>query len=48
MFYTAIDEPFGLIPLESMNYGIPVIAFEGGPSETIIDGLAGYLIKSKY
>ncbi|KKN05412.1 hypothetical protein LCGC14_1087660 [marine sediment metagenome] len=46
-FYTAIDEPFGLIPLESMNYGTPVIAFEGGPSETIIDGLTGYLIKNQ-
>ncbi|MFX1392261.1 MAG: glycosyltransferase family 4 protein [Promethearchaeota archaeon] len=45
-FYTAIDEPFGQIPIESMKYGTPVIAFEGGgPSETILDGKTGYLIK---
>ncbi|MFX0104822.1 MAG: glycosyltransferase family 4 protein [Candidatus Hodarchaeota archaeon] len=43
-FYTAIDEPYGLIPLESMRYGTPVIAFEGGPSETILDGQTGYTI----
>lgn len=44
--YTAIDESFGLIPVESMNYGTPVIAFEGGPSETIIDGETGFIIKN--
>lgn len=43
--YTAVNEPFGLIPLESMAYGTPVIAFEGGPSETILDGKTGYVIK---
>ncbi|MFW9896174.1 MAG: glycosyltransferase family 4 protein [Candidatus Thorarchaeota archaeon] len=45
-YYTAIDESFGLIPLESMKNGTPVIAFEGGPSETIIDGKTGYIIKT--
>jgi len=44
--FTAIDEPFGLIPLESMSYGTPVIAFEGGPSETIQYGKTGYVIKN--
>ncbi len=43
--YTAIDEPFGLIPLESMIYGTPVIAFKGGPSETIINGKTGYVVR---
>ena len=44
--FTALDEPFGIIPLESMELGTPVIAFEGaGPSETIKDGETGYLIK---
>ena len=46
-FYTAINEPFGLIPLESMKCGTPVIAFEGGPSETIINGITGFLIKNQ-
>ncbi|MFW9873606.1 MAG: glycosyltransferase family 4 protein [Candidatus Thorarchaeota archaeon] len=45
-FYTAIDESFGLIPLESMKNGTPVIVFEGGPSETVIDGKTGYVIKN--
>ncbi|MFX1276303.1 MAG: glycosyltransferase family 4 protein [Promethearchaeota archaeon] len=46
-FYTPIDEAFGLIPVESMRNGTPVIAFEGGPSETIIDGQTGYVIKKR-
>jgi len=45
-FYTAIEESYGLIPLESMLNGTPVIAFEGGPSETILDGKTGYIIKT--
>lgn len=42
--YTALDESYGLIPLESMKNGTPVIAFEGGPSETIINGKTGFII----
>lgn len=45
-YYTAIDEAFGLIPVESMACGTPVIAFEGGPSESIIHGKTGYIIKT--
>jgi glycosyltransferase involved in cell wall biosynthesis len=45
-FYTAIDESFGLIPLESMLNGTPVVTFEGGPSETVIDGKTGFVINS--
>lgn len=45
-FYTAINESFGLIPLESMKNGTPVIAFEGGPSETVVDGKTGYIVKT--
>ena len=44
--YTPIDEAYGLIPLESMKNGTPVVAFEGGPSDTIINGKSGYLVKS--
>ena len=45
--YTALNESYGLIPLESMERGVPVIAFEGGgPSETIQDGKTGYLIEN--
>ena len=43
--YTAKNESYGLIPLESIVNGTPVIAFKnGGPSETILDGKTGFLI----
>jgi glycosyltransferase involved in cell wall biosynthesis len=45
--YTAIGEGFGQIPVESMKYGTPIIAFNyGGPTETIINNKTGFLIQS--
>jgi len=39
------NEPFGLIPLESMACGVPVIAVsEGGYAESTINGKTGFLI----
>lgn len=39
-------EPFGLIPVESMACGTPVVAFAcGGAPETIVDGQTGFLIE---
>lgn len=44
--YTSIDESYGLIPIESMLNGTPVVAFKNaGPAETILDGNTGFLIK---
>lgn len=40
----AINEPFGLIPIEAMSCGVPVVALsEGGYRETVLDGKTGYL-----
>jgi glycosyltransferase involved in cell wall biosynthesis len=43
--YPPLMEPFGLVPLEAMACGTPVIGVrEGGIRETIVDGATGILI----
>lgn len=40
------NEPFGMVPLESMSCGVPVIALNsGGYKETILDNKTGFLIE---
>jgi alpha-1,3/alpha-1,6-mannosyltransferase len=42
--HTAPDEPFGYVPIEAMAAARPVVAVNsGGPLETIIDGVTGFL-----
>ncbi len=42
------NEPFGLIPVESMACATPVVAYaNGGVKETVVDGLTGYLVEEK-
>lgn len=42
---TSQNEPFGLVPLESMACGVPVLAVaEGGHLETVLNGKTGYLL----
>lgn len=44
LLYTPSNEHFGIVPLEGMAMGIPVIGINsGGPRETIIDGTTGFL-----
>jgi len=43
--YTPILEPFGLVPLESMACGTPVVGIrEGGVRESVVDGVSGLLV----
>jgi alpha-1,3/alpha-1,6-mannosyltransferase len=42
--YTPSYEHFGIVPLEAMRVGKPVVACDsGGPRETIVDGVTGSL-----
>ena len=48
VLYTPINEDYGLVPLEGMASGKPVIAVnEGGPKETVVDKKTGYLVNSE-
>lgn len=44
LFPVTWNEPFGLIPVESMACGTPVVSFAiGGVKETVPDGVGGFL-----
>ena len=44
LVYTPSNEHFGIVPLEAMLAGTPVLAADtGGPLETVIDGETGWL-----
>ena len=47
VLFAAINEDFGIVPLEGMASSKPVISVnEGGPTETIINGKTGFLVNS--
>jgi glycosyltransferase involved in cell wall biosynthesis len=44
LIYPVEDEDFGIVPVEAMGHGVPVIAHNsGGPRETVVDGKTGVL-----
>lgn len=43
--FTSLNEDWGLVPLEGMAFGKPVIAVHGGgPRESVVDGVTGFLL----
>ena len=44
--YAPVMEPFGLVPLEAMACGVPVVGvLEGGVLESVVHGLTGLLVE---
>ncbi|KAL8997227.1 MAG: hypothetical protein Q9188_006381 [Gyalolechia gomerana] len=44
LVYTPTNEHFGIVPLEAMLAGVPVLAADsGGPLETVLEGKTGWL-----
>ncbi len=44
LVYTPSNEHFGIVPLEAMLAGVPVLAANtGGPLETVVEGMTGWL-----
>lgn len=47
VLFSAINEDFGIVPLEAMASSKPVISVnDGGPKETILNGKTGFLVNS--
>ncbi|KKU86834.1 MAG: glycosyltransferase [Candidatus Gottesmanbacteria bacterium GW2011_GWA2_47_9] len=46
LIFCALDEDFGMVPVEAMAAGVPVIALaQGGVVETVVDGETGVLFR---
>src|SRR4029453_15078526 len=45
LYPTVGEEPFGLVPLEAMSSGRPIVASRsGGIAETVVDGETGLIV----
>ena len=46
LIFSALDEDFGMVPVEAMAHGTPVIGLaQGGVKETVADGVTGVLFQ---
>jgi alpha-1,3/alpha-1,6-mannosyltransferase len=44
LVYTPTNEHFGIVPVEAMHEGVPILAANsGGPLETVVEGQTGWL-----
>ena len=47
VFFSGLNEDFGIVPLEAMACEKPIISVnEGGPRESVLDGKTGFLVNS--
>jgi glycosyltransferase involved in cell wall biosynthesis len=46
LLFTSLSEPWGIVPLEAMAFGKPVLAVNRcGPAESVVDGETGFLLE---
>jgi glycosyltransferase involved in cell wall biosynthesis len=46
LIFPSLNEDWGMVPLEAMGFGKPVISVNrGGPAESVIEGVTGYLVE---
>jgi glycosyltransferase involved in cell wall biosynthesis len=46
LIFPSLNEDWGIVPLEAMAHGKPVLAVNrGGPAESVLDGETGYLLE---
>lgn len=46
LLFPSLNEDWGMVPLEAMGFGKPVISVNrGGPAESVIEGVTGYLVE---
>ena len=46
LVFPSLSEPWGIVPIEAMAYGRPVLAVNnGGPTESVADGETGFLLE---
>jgi glycosyltransferase involved in cell wall biosynthesis len=46
LIFPSLNEDWGIVPLEAMAHGKPVLAVNrGGPVESVVDGETGYLLE---